>query len=146
MKKIDNILHNLFSKNKKFSEQQCFNKLLNTLPLHLRNMVLYIYKKDQTLFFVLKHPGFQIEFNYSKKLINDILKLLKEKEEICQNLIIKQIKSYAKYSTKKELPKKKMFSFKEIAKGRFKIEAKNGEIREIFIKIKEAIKKNGSTK
>ncbi len=143
MKKIDDILHNLFS-NKNFLEQQCFNRLLKALPHTTRQMVSHIYRRDRVLYFVLTHPGYQIEFNYSKKLINDILNRLKEIDGRCKALQIDEIKAYAKFIPQTKPKKRGLQTYKERASGEFEIETKNPDIEEIFQKIKEAIRKNGT--
>ncbi len=87
-----------------------------------------------------------MEFNYNKKVINDVLKLAKQKIDECQGLEFTHYKAYNKFiSTKKEesLPLYQRYS--EKAKGSFTIFTNNEKLANILIKIKEQIQKNGTT-
>ncbi len=140
MKDPKTILTHLFENPLKFQQQRCFSKLKRLLPKNLQESIHYIYKRQKTLYFVLKHPGFVIELNYNKKLIKELLTLLRNKERFCKNIEIEQIKAYAKYTRKKESQIKPMQRYTERAKGEFE---DSKEFGEIFQKIKEAIKANG---
>ena len=105
-------------------------------------MILYIYRRNSVLYFVLKHPGFVMEVNYNKNLIKDLLTLLKSKEAICNDIEISQIKAYAKFIPQKEAAPKPLQRYKERSTGNF---ASSKEFAEIFEKIKEAIKANGES-
>ncbi len=106
----------------------------------MQKQILYIYKKDDTLFFVLKHPGFVMEFNYNKKHINDVLNLLRKKSDLCKDLQVSKIKNYYKFVAEPKPPQPKPLQrYKERAKGEFEIQTQNEELRQILEKIRQRI-------
>jgi len=111
----------------------------------MQEALLYIYKRGATLYFVFKHSGFVMEFNYSKNHINELLKLLQKEYPHCQDLHITTLKAYDKFvpTTQKPPPYRSLYT--ERAKGDFEINTDNKEIEEILQKIKKAIRKNGSS-
>ena len=122
-------------------------KLKSLLPKHLQESILFMYKKNKTLFFVLNHPGIKMEFNYKLTLINSLLNKIKELDKNCNNLDIKDIKSFVSNKIyTKDLSEDLQESFqtiplyKERSKGEFQNLAKNHEIREILEEIRKEIK------
>ena len=139
MKKPKEILPHLFENPYPLLRQRCLNKLITLLPLKLKESVLYSYIRGSTLYFVLNHPGYVMEINYNKTLIKELLTLLQNRDKICKEIEVKQIKAYAKFTPPKQNIIKSQYRYKEKAKGDF-LEARN--FQELFHKIKEAIKKN----
>ncbi len=137
-------MHRLFSA-KKYFEQRCFKQLASLLPPRMREHLLYIYKKGETLYFVFKHPGFVMEFNYSKNHINELLKMLQKEHPECQELQIRTLKSYHKFTIEEEVPTKPKFIYTEQARGEFEIRSRNQQLKELLEKIKEAIRKNAAS-
>lgn len=78
MKNIKEILtHIKYSPEfKKINTQSALNKLIELLPFNIKKGVLFAYTKNQTLFFVVSHPVYKMEFKYSENLIKDLLKKL----------------------------------------------------------------------
>ncbi|SMC10093.1 hypothetical protein [Nitratiruptor tergarcus] len=145
MKNPNTIFSHLYSNQPKFVYQRCFQRIMKLLPQRFQDHILYIYKKQGTLYFVLNHPGFVMEFNYNKKHINEVLKLAKKEYIYCQNLEFSQIKCYAKFRPpKQEQSQTSLQKYKERAKGEFAIEVKNEKLAEILLRIKESIKKNAA--
>jgi hypothetical protein len=142
MKNPKTILAHLFENPSKFYEQRCFNRLKSLLPKTLQEAILYIYRRNDVLYFVLKHPGYVMEVNYNKNLIKELLTLLKSKELYCNEIEISRIKAYAKFVPKKEVATKPMQRYEERASGNFE---SSKEFAHIFEKIKKAIKANGKT-
>jgi hypothetical protein len=111
----------------KLKEQACFNALIKLLPASLKNHTLFCYKKGNTLFFVLDHPGLKLEFNYNQKLINELLNILKKNNSNCKEIEIEQIKAFVTNKILKEPPASSspLNQYKEKATGNFKIYAKS---------------------
>ena len=141
MKNIKSILNHTFPKNSKLDEHRCFNKILSLFPQNLKKHILFCYKRDKTLFFVLDHPAIKMEFNYNQKLINELLNLAKTKIEECKEI---KFNSFKTFISNKTLPKKvetkKIDTYFEKSNGNFSIYSENSEIRSIFEKIRDKIK------
>lgn len=109
----------------------------------MQKQILYIYKKGDTLYFVLTHPGFLMEFNYNKKHINEVLNLLAERFEACSDIKISHIKAYHKYTPPAAPPKPKPLQrYKERARGEFEITTENEEFKKLLERIRQRIKSN----
>ncbi len=144
MKKKKNILSHLFSNPIKLQEHKCLNRLKALLPKRFQQSLVSIYKKGHILYFVFNHQGLVMEFNYIKKDINELLKMVQMHDKNCTLLEIKQIKSYAKFQTKAPTQKQKSIQrYRERSRATFEIVPSNPELKMLLQKIKEAIKKNG---
>ncbi len=109
----------------------------------MQKRILYIYKKGETLYFVLAHPGFLMEFNYNKKHINEVLNLLSKRFKACEDIKISHIKAYHKYIPPPPPKKPKPIQrYKERALGEFEIATKNEELQKIFEQIRQRIRDN----
>jgi len=102
-------------------------------------MTRYLYRRNETLYFVLEHPGFVMEINYNKSLIKELLTLLAQRYETCARIKISTIKAYAKPLPPRPRPKRWRIAYKERARGDFPCE---GEFAPILEKIKKAIRNN----
>ena len=151
MKTVKNIISHIISRPqyKKISQKRCFDKVVKLLPPHLQNAVLFTYVKNQTLFFVLNHPGLKMEFHYKVNLIKSLLKQLKTIDKECSNMQdIKEVKAFVSNKPKQKESQKKSikYTFKELSSGEFKIITKNKNLKNLFQKIQKAIKdSNAST-
>lgn len=129
-----------FSKLKKY---ECFNKLKDVLPFKLQTGIKFIYSKYDTLFFVLTHNMYKMEFNYNLKVI---IKLLKELQKIYSECSeIKNVKFFVSNKLTKEYNKPEKPTepyYKELAKGKFEILAKDENVKKILEEIREIISKN----
>ncbi len=146
MKSINQIISHIISKPQfqKISQKRCFDKLVKLLPPHLKNAVIFTYTKNQTLFFVLNHPGLKMEFHYKVNLIKTLLKQIKTIDVECKTMQdILDIKYFVsnKQPLQKKKQKNKLF-YKELAKGEFKILTKNKKLQNLFLQIKDAITTN----
>ncbi len=104
-----------------------------------------MYQKNDTLFFVLNHPGIKMEFNYKVTLIKSLLNKVKELDKKCAKLEIKEIKSFVSNKTKLSPPPSLSIPvYHERAKGDFENLAKDEEIKKIIEKIREEIYKSSS--
>jgi len=144
MKNSKNIINHLLNKPSysHINQIRCFNRLKEMLPLHLKNAVVFIYKNDKTLFFVLNHPGFKMEFNYKLHLIKAWLKELKKLDINCRGLDIETIKTFV---TNRVTPIKKDIKvtsyYKEKSDGNFENRATDEDIKSLFEEIRMEIKK-----
>ncbi len=136
-------MHRLFP-SPKYIEQRCFRKLIALLPPRMQEHILYAYRRGEILYFVLKHPGFVMEFNYNKKHINEVLKLLQSRYPQCQKLKITTIKGYHKFIPQPQEQPSPLLRYTERALGNFTIATQNEELRALLEKIQEAIKKNAA--
>lgn len=145
MKKSSNIISHL--KNQplysKLKTVKCFEKIRSLLPPRLSNAILFIYIKNDILFFVLNHPGYKMEFNYNVNLIKGVLKELKKRESICKDLIFKDIKTFVSNKIDIEEDKNKLekkLTYKERATGNFEIKTDNENLKQTFKNIQKIIK------
>ncbi len=145
MKKSSSVIthiknHSFFSKIKNI---ECFNKLKSLLPSRLSDAILFIYIKNKTLFFVLNHPGFKMEFNYNVNLIKGLLKKLKKTDSNCNEIEIENIKIFVSNKTMLNSKEKKTDTnifYDEQAIGNFIIKTDNEELLNIFKNIQKIIK------
>ena len=145
MKTANQIISHLKSKPylKNLQHVDCYNKLLSLLPKSIREFTRFIYQKNDTLFFVLEHPGIKMEFNYKSNLIKSILNKLIEIDNECNFMQSNQIKAFVtNKNTLKEISDSKnhKLQYAERATGEFENSAKNDGIREVLEKIKLSIK------
>ncbi len=136
MKKINEILSHL-KNNPEFSKINTsflIKKFIEILPLKLKKGVKFAYVKNQTLFFVLTHPVYKMEFEYNKADIKSLLK----------NFKIANVEDIGFFITnvieKKEEQKEPTPLYKERSYGIFENRAKDEYIFKKFEKIREIIK------
>ena len=150
MKNSTDIIKNLqnqpqFSKLSHFS---CIKKIQSLFNAPLQKMVKFAYIKNQTLFFVLNHPGAKQEFDNNIQSIKSALKFVTPDE--CKEFIINDIKAFVTHTpTFKQTPQtmknETAPSYIERASGNLEVtisdERLNQLVKSIFNIIKE---KNGS--
>ncbi|MBP9490821.1 MAG: DUF721 domain-containing protein [Aliarcobacter sp.] len=136
MKKINEILSHL-KNNPEFSKINTsflIKKFIEVLPLKLKKGVKFAYVKNQTLFFVLTHPVYKMEFEYNKADIKSLLKTFK----------IANVEDIGFFITnvieKKEKEIEPTPLYKERSYGIFDNRAKDEYIFKKFEKIREIIK------
>ena len=136
MKKINEILSHL-KNNPEFSRINTsflIQKFIEVLPLKLKKGVKFAYIKNQTLYFVLTHPVYKMEFEYNKADIKSLLK----------NFKIANVEDIGFFITnvieKKEDPKEPIPLYIERSYGIFENRAKDEYIFKKFEKIREIIK------
>ena len=136
MKKINEILSHL-KNNPEFSKINTsflIKKFIEVLPLKLKKGVKFAYVKNQTLFFVLTHPVYKMEFEYNKADIKSLLK----------NFKIANVEDIGFFITnvieKKEKEIEPTPLYKERSYGIFDNKAKDEYIFKKFEKIREIIK------
>ena len=136
MKKINEILSHL-KNNPEFSKINTsflIKKFIEVLPLKLKKGVKFAYVKNQTLFFVLTHPVYKMEFEYNKADIKSLLK----------NFKIANVEDIGFFITnvieKKEEQKAPILLYEERSYGIFENKAKDEYLFKRFEKIREIIK------
>ncbi len=131
---------------KTLEQEECFDMLIKLLPNSLSNFIKFIYTKNNTLFFVLKHPSAKMEFNYKRNLIKDILNKIENFHPNCKCINLKDIKAFVsnKKEPKIEAPKDATIFYEERSLGNFKNETNNEKLHEVFEKIRKEILKNNA--
>jgi hypothetical protein len=144
MKSSKSIINHLIKKPSysKMGEKLCYQKIADALPPHISKSILFIYRKNRTLFFVLSHSGIKMEFDYKHNLIKSLLNKIKNIDKNCQNIEITAVKSFVSNKISKTAPsKRRKLRYKERAKGDFDFDMENTHLKELFLQIKEEIKK-----
>jgi len=136
MKKINEILSHL-KNNPEFSKINTsflIMKFIDVLPLKLKKGVKFGYVKNQTLYFVLTHPVYKMEFEYNKADIKSLLK----------NFKIANVEDIGFFITnvieKKQEQQAPIPLYKERSFGIFDIKAKDEYLFRKFEKIRAIIK------
>ena len=136
MKKINEILSHLKNNPefRKINTSFLIMKFINVLPLKFRKGIKFGYIKNQTLYFVLTHPVYKMEFEYNKADIKSLLK----------NFKIANVEDIGFFITnvieKKEKEIEPTPLYKERSYGIFDNRAKDEYIFKKFEKIREIIK------
>ena len=145
MKNARDIINSLqnrpqFSKLSRFG---CIDVIRHSFSAPLQKMIKFAYIKNNTLFFVLNHPGAKQEFDNNIQSIKSALKFVKPKE--CQEADIKDIKAFVTHTPMKNEDTQKLNSttaqhYKERASGNFTITTKDEKLASIFKSIQNIIK------
>ena len=138
MKKLNEILSHLKNNPefRKINTSSTIEKFIDVLPLKLKKGVKFGYIKGQTLYFVLTHPVYKIEFEYNKADIKSLLK----------NANFDNVNEIAFFVTNKIERKTKNIIveplFKERSNGVFINKAKDENLYKKFEAIRNIIKKS----
>jgi hypothetical protein len=127
---------------KKLEQIASYKKLLALLPPRYEGMVKFMYNKNNTLFFVLKHPGFKMEFNYKTTLIKGLLKELVKQDESCKCIDADELKFFItnKPPQDNKQPFKAEYVYKERSNGSFINKARDKKLGLLFEQIREIVK------
>ena len=141
MKTAQDIISHIVKKpqNSKIVQKVCIDKLVSCLPPHLQKAVMFTYIKNQTLFFVLNHPGLKMEFNYKHNLIKSLLNKIKDIDSKCQKIEVTAIKSFVSNKITPPKPKEISFTYNERSSGDFVNLATSQELKALFENIKRTI-------
>jgi len=138
MKKLNEILSHLKNNPefRKINTSSTVEKFVDVLPLKLKKGVKFGYIKGQTLYFVLTHPVYKMEFEYNKADIKSLLK----------NANFENVNEIAFFVTNKiERKSKKTIEeplYEERSNGVFINKAKNQTLYKKFEDIRNIIKKS----
>ena len=109
-------------------------KFIDVLPLKFKKGIKFGYVKNQTLFFVLSHPVYKMEFEYNKADIKSLLK----------NFQIGDVNDIGFFVTnvieKKQTVEEADSLYKERSYGIFENKIKDEKLFKKFEKIREIIK------
>jgi len=106
-------------------------------------MIKFAYIKNDTLFFVLNHPGAKQEFDNNIQSIKSALKFVQPDE--CKECNITEIKAFVSHSPqpKVQFPKaKEAETYPERATGEFPITTEDEKLRTVLESIRKIIKEN----
>ena len=127
----------------KLSRFKCIETIQLSFSAPLQKMIKFAYIKNDTLFFVLNHPGAKQEFDNNIQSIKSALKYVQPKE--CQEHNIKDIKAFVTHTPiqkKNQIHIKKPEHYPERAKGEFTITTTDEKLQNIFKDIQEIIKEH----
>lgn len=141
MKKINDIFLHLKANPqfRRLSTSSLLKNLIELLPIRLKRGIKFVYIKRQTLYFVLTHPVFKIEFEYNKADIKSLLKKAKIANVEDINFFV------SNKIEKKKVEKKIEIKYKERSYGIFENIAKNKEVYKKFEEIRKIINTNIET-
>ncbi|WP_304545436.1 hypothetical protein [Sulfurimonas microaerophilic] len=131
----------------KLSHFHCIKKIQSLFNLPLQKMVKFAYIKNQTLFFVLNHPGAKQEFDNNIQSIKSALKFVTPDE--CKELSIIDIRAFVTHTPSfkppKPLVKETAPHYTERASGEISVDIKDERLNQLVKSIFDIIKeKNGS--
>ncbi len=133
---------------KNLKKEQSYKKLLLFLPKSLTNGILFMYHKNDTLFFVLKHQLFLMEFKsiqrsdkYRQNFIKTKLKELIGIDSECKCIDATNIKAVVAkhYDNKEEEKSNSLPLYIEKSKGKFKNNITDKKLHNIAENIREII-------
>lgn len=139
MKNISQIINLLKSQNEfaKLRSVEKFDRLNKILPPNISNGIEFMYTKNETLFFVLKHPLFKSECEYNRVTLKNLLTLMPEIGATnIQFIVTNKIKKPT------NLTPPEQNSYKEISSAKFINFCKDEKLYDFFESIREKIKNN----
>ena len=124
----------------KLSKYKCTEKIASIFTPALQRMIKFSYIKNNTLFFVLKHPGAKQEFDNNIQTIKSALKFHTPPE--CVDVTIEDIKAFVTHTpeVKIELKPVKKQVYRERASGDFEIDIEDEKLHELMQSIQKIIK------
>ena len=147
MKNAGDILNSLQNKPQfsKLSHYKCIERVQSLFSAPLQKMVKFAYIKNNTLFFVLNHPGAKQEFDNNIDSIKSALKFCNPPE--CADENITDIKAFVTHTPIKKfsLEAPKVQTYPERAKGEFDIKIHDEKLRLLAESIKNIIKEKNAT-
>jgi len=147
MKNAGDILNSLQNKPQfsKLSHYKCIERIQSLFSAPLQKMIKFAYIKNNTLFFVLNHPGAKQEFDNNIDSIKSALKFYNPQE--CINEKLTDIKAFVTHTPAKQFtfepPKAQTYT--ERAKGEFSINIHDEKLRSLAESIKNIIKEKNAT-
>jgi len=142
-KDIINLLQNKpqFSK---LAKHKCISTIQSLFSPLLQKMIKFAYVKNNTLFFVLTHPGAKQEFDNNIQSIKSALNFYTPDE--CSEVNITDIKAFVTHTppTQVVFTLKKPQLYRERAKGNFLIPTDDAKLKALMQSIQEIVKKSNS--
>jgi hypothetical protein len=146
MKKVHAVLDHLLAQPvyAKLRQQECFRLLKKALPAPLQRGILFIYVKNRTLFFALKHPAFKMEFDYKLSMIKSLLSTLPPLKEACGGYEIREVKAFvSRFAPAPEPAADTVPRYRERAHPGFAVRSRDPDIARAFDALKESVAHNG---
>ena len=149
MKNSSDILNSLQNKPQfsKLSHYKCIHKIQSIFNAPLQKMIKFAYIKNNTLFFVLNHPGAKQEFDNNIQSIKSALKFHTPTE--CSNEKFNDIKAFVSHTPAFHVSTiqkpQTILSYKERATGNFKVPVRDDKLRELIYSIQNIIKEKNDT-
>ena len=146
MKDIETVLDHILAHPTyaKLRQQSCFALIKKALPATLQRGILFMYVKDRTLFFAVKHPAFKMEFDYKLSLIKKLLSTMPPLQEACAAHTIEQVKVFVSRFSAEPKPETDTHPrYRERAHPDFAVRAENERLVSIFEAIRTSVAENG---
>lgn len=132
---------------KNLQKMQSYKKLLLFLPKSLKDGICFMYNKNNTLFFVLKHQLYLMEFKsiqrsskYKQNYIKTKLKELISIDSTCKCIDAETIKAFVTNKSQMEnIVSNSLPIYVEKSDAKFTNRAKNRKIYRLFEEIREII-------
>ncbi len=125
----------------KLSRFKCIETIRLSFSAPLQKMIKFAYIKNDTLFFVLNHPGAKQEFDNNIQSIKSALKYIQPKE--CEGFTINDIKAFVTHTPLHKSTQEKQNepqNYPERATGAFEITTEDANLRELLESIQNIIK------
>ena len=123
MKNANQILKNIQNKPQfsRLSSYKCVDRIKSIFTPALQKMIKFAYIKNNTLFFVLNHPGAKQEFDNNIQSIKSALNFYTPEE--CEETSILDIKAFVTHTPQKEfkLEPKEPVRYPERSTGNFEV-------------------------
>ncbi len=131
----------------KLSRYKCIDTIRSSFSRPLQKMIKFAYIKNDTLFFVLNHPGAKQEFDNNIQSIKSALKFVQPKE--CQEFSITDIKAFVSHTpmnkTSITAKVKEPETYPERATGTFEIKTQDEKLRSLLESIRALIKEKNES-
>jgi hypothetical protein len=142
MKNASQIINSLQNKPQfsKLTQYGCIKRIESIFVPALQKMIKFAYIKNDTLFFVLSHPGAKQEFDNNIQHIKSALKFHMPDE--CKETLIHDIKAFVTHTPPKTLtmPTLQVVRYAERASGNFDILIKDEKLSRLVKSIQDIIK------
>jgi len=149
MKNAHDILKSLQNKPQfsKLTRYECIDRIKSLFSAPLQKMIKFAYIKNDTLFFVLNHPGAKQEFDNNIQSIKSALKFITPPE--CKESNIVDIRAFVTHTPIKNETtfhqSKSIERYLERAKGEFEITVTDQKLKSLLLSIKNIIKANNES-
>ncbi len=142
MKNANQIIKNIQNKPQfsKLSRYKCIDRIKSIFTPPLQRMIKFSYMKNNTLFFVLNHPGAKQEFDNNIQSIKSALNFYTPEE--CTDVLIEDIKAFVTHTPNKVfvLKPKEPVLYSERSTGNFEINIKDEKLNQLVRNIRNIIK------
>jgi hypothetical protein len=143
MKNAKDILTHLFPNSaEKMSKSRFFKRAIQLLPPATASELAFCYRKEKTLFFVVKNRSMLFELDYKLKSLKEAFVFLAENEGFDEFLGVTEVKCFVSKYDFTEAPvihPKTTYLENERASGTFENMAKDAKAFELFEDIRKLI-------